>query len=228
MKFPEKLNKETIAYRASIELEENSYVNLGIGLPSLCAKYIDEKKNIKFQAENGVLGFDELSEKKAQNPNYMDAGGQFLVQKPGMSFFDSAESFSMIRAGYIDVTILGGMQVSKNGDLANWMIKDRGIGSIGGAMDLVSGAKKVIVTMEHITKKNEYKILDNCNFPITGKNCVNQIITDIAVINVTNEGLVIKEIAPKWNFDMVQELTEPKLLIKDEIKDYKIYSSNDY
>ena len=127
-----------------------------------------------------------------------------------------------IRGGYIDVTILGGMQVSEDGNLANWMIKDRGIGSIGGAMDLVSGAKKVIVTMEHVTKENQYKILKNCNFPLTGKNCVNKIITDIAVIDVTKEGLVIKEIAPKWNFEMVQELTEPKLIIKQKPKVYKI------
>jgi|TARA_B110000263_G_scaffold241110_1_gene244999 3-oxoacid CoA-transferase subunit B len=223
MKFPEKLNKDNIAFRASVELEENSYVNLGIGLPSLCAKYIDKKKNIRFQAENGVLGFDDLSQNNLQNPDYMDAGGQFLAQKPGMSFFDSAESFSMIRAGYIDVTILGGMQVSEDGDLANWMIKDRGIGSIGGAMDLVSGAKKVIVTMEHVTKENQYKILKYCNFPLTGKNCVNKIITDIAVIDVTFEGLVIKEIAPKWDFDMVQELTEPELIIKDIPKEYQVY-----
>ena len=223
MKFPEKLNKDNIAYRASVELEENSYVNLGIGLPSLCAKYIDKKKNIRFQAENGVLGFDELSQSNLQNPDYMDAGGQFLALKPGMSFFDSADSFSMIRGGYIDVTILGGMQVSEDGNLANWMIKDRGIGSIGGAMDLVSGAKKVLVTMEHVTKENQYKILKNCNFPLTGKNCVNKIITDIAVIDVTKEGLVLKEIAPKWDFEMVQELTEPKLIIKEKPKAYKIF-----
>ena len=222
MKFPEKLNKDNIAYRASVELEENSYVNLGIGLPSLCAKYIDKKKNIRFQAENGILGFDELSKSNLQNPDYMDAGGQFLAPKPGMSFFDSADSFSMIRGGYIDVTILGGMQVSEDGNLANWMIKDRGIGSIGGAMDLVSGAKKVLVTMEHVTKENQYKILKNCNFPLTGKNCVNKIITDIAVIDVTKEGLVLKEIAPKWDFEMVQELTEPKLIIKQKPKVYKI------
>tara|TARA_B110000438_G_scaffold220277_1_gene213327 strand:- start:125 stop:796 length:672 start_codon:yes stop_codon:yes gene_type:complete len=223
MKFPEKLNKDNIAYRASVELEENSYVNLGIGLPSLCAKYIDKKKNIRFQAENGILGFDELSKSNLQNPDYMDAGGQFLAPKPGMSFFDSADSFSMIRGGYIDVTILGGMQVSEDGNLANWMIKDRGIGSIGGAMDLVSGAKKVLVTMEHVTKENQYKILKNCNFPLTGKNCVNKIITDIAVIDVTKEGLVLKEIAPKWDFEMVQELTEPKLIIKEKPKAYKIF-----
>ena len=160
MKYPSKLSKDQIAYRASIELPENSYVNLGIGLPSLCAKYLENKRNITFHAENGILGFNEISDIKNQDENLIDAGGQFLSPNNGISFFDSAESFSMIRGGHIDVTVLGGLQVSKNGDLANWMIKSRGIGSIGGAMDLVSGAKNVIVTMEHVTKNNDYKILN--------------------------------------------------------------------
>ena len=153
MNYPEKLTKEDIAYRASIELSADTYVNLGIGLPSLCAKYINPKKNITFQAENGILGFNQLSQEKEQDENLIDAGGQFLSPNPGISFFDSSDSFGMIRGGHIDVTILGGLQVSEKGDLANWMIKSRGIGSIGGAMDLVTGAKEVIVTMEHITKE---------------------------------------------------------------------------
>ena len=143
-------SKEDIAYRASIELPNNSYVNLGIGLPSLCAKYIDIKRNIRFQAENGVIGFSELADQSNLDPNLMDAGGQFLSRVPGLAFFDSSESFDMIRGGHIDISVLGGLQVSKNGDLANWMIESRGIGSIGGAMDLVAGTKQVIITLSLI------------------------------------------------------------------------------
>jgi 3-oxoacid CoA-transferase subunit B len=220
MNYPEKLTKEDIAYRASIELPENSYVNLGIGLPSLCAKYLEPKKNIIFQAENGILGFNELSKENEQDENLIDAGGQFLNYVPGISYFDSADSFAMIRGGHIDITVLGGLQVSENGDLANWMIKSRGIGSIGGAMDLVTGAREVIVTMEHITKDNKFKILKNCDFPLTGVNCVNKIITDIAVIEVREEGMFIVELAKDWSLEQVQSLTEPKLIPSKIIKDY--------
>ena len=220
MNYPEKLTKEDIAYRASIELSADTYVNLGIGLPSLCAKYINPKKNITFQAENGILGFNQLSQEKDQDENLIDAGGQFLSPNPGISFFDSSDSFGMIRGGHIDVTVLGGLQVSEKGDLANWMIKSRGIGSIGGAMDLVTGAKEVIVTMEHITKENKLKILKNCEFQLTGINCVNKIITDIAVINITKQGLFMSEIAKGWSLEQVQSLTEPKLNTYKRINEY--------
>ena len=220
MKYPPKLSKDQIAYRASQELPENSYVNLGIGLPSLCAKYLETNRNITFHAENGILGFNEISDKNNQDENLIDAGGQFLSQNKGISFFDSAECFSMIRGGHSDVSVLGGLQVSKNGDLSNWMIKSRGIGSIGGAMDLVSGAKNVIVTMEHVTKNNDYKILNKCDFPLTGIKCVKKIITDIAVIEVVDEGLLLTEIAKNWNYEDVQSLTEPKLIPSDYLKEY--------
>ena len=166
------------------------------------------------------LGFDQIADDKNQDENLVDAGGQFLVQNSGISFFDSADSFAMIRGGHIDVTVLGGLQVSKNGDLANWMIKSRGIGSIGGAMDLVSGAKQVIVTMEHITKDQKFKILNKCDFPITGINCVNKIITDISVIEINSDGLLLTEIAKNWTVDDVQSLTEPKLNISNKLKNY--------
>lgn len=220
MKYKKKLTKEDIAYRASLELPDNSYVNLGIGLPSLCAKYLDPKKNITFQAENGILGFDQIADENLQDENLVDAGGQFLVQNPGISFFDSADSFAMIRGGHIDVTVLGGLQVSKSGDLANWMITSRGIGSIGGAMDLVTGAKQVIVTMEHVTKDHKFKILNKCDFPVTGINCVGKIITDISVIEINSEGLLLTEIAKNWTIDDVQSLTEPKLNISKKLKIY--------
>jgi len=225
MKYPKKLTKEDIAYRASIELPENSYVNLGIGMPSLCAKYIEKKRNIRFQAENGVIGFSELANQRNLDPNLMDAGGQFLSRVPGLAFFDSAESFDMIRGGHIDISVLGGLQVSKKGDLANWMIESRGIGSIGGAMDLVAGAKQVIVTMEHVTKNNEFKILEECNYPLTGEKCVNKIITDIAVIDVIKQGLLLREVAPGWNYEMIQSLTGAKLIKNKDINTYKVIRS---
>ncbi|MBI62925.1 MAG: succinyl-CoA--3-ketoacid-CoA transferase [Chloroflexi bacterium] len=225
MNYPKKLTKEDIAYRASIELPKNSYVNLGIGLPSLCAKYIDKKRNIRFQAENGVIGFSELADQRTLDPNLMDAGGQFLSRVPGLAFFDSAESFDMIRGGHIDISVLGGLQVSNKGDLANWMIESRGIGSIGGAMDLVAGAKQVIITMEHVTKNNEFKILEKCNYPLTGKKCVNKIVTDIAVMDVIKQGLLLREIAPGWNYEMIQSLTGAKLIKNKDIKIYKVRRS---
>jgi len=225
MKYPKKLTKEDIAYRASIELPENSYVNLGIGMPSLCAKYIEKKRNIRFQAENGVIGFSELANQRNLDPNLMDAGGQFLSRVPGLAFFDSAESFDMIRGGHIDISVLGGLQVSKKGDLANWMIESRGIGSIGGAMDLVAGAKQVIVTMEHVTKNNEFKILEACNYPLTGEKCVNIIVTDIAVIDVIKQGLLLREVAPGWNYEMIQSLTGAKLIKNKDINTYKVIRS---
>ena len=225
MKYPKKLTKEDIAYRASIELPENSYVNLGIGMPSLCAKYIEKKRNIRFQAENGVIGFSKLANQRNLDPNLMDAGGQFLSRVPGLAFFDSAESFDMIRGGHIDISVLGGLQVSKKGDLANWMIESRGIGSIGGAMDLVAGAKQVIVTMEHVTKNNEFKILEECNYPLTGEKCVNKIVTDIAVIDVIKQGLLLREVAPGWNYEMIQSLTGAKLIKNKDINTYKVIRS---
>ena len=220
MNYPKKLNKEDIAFRASLELPSDSYVNLGIGMPSLCAKYLQKEKNITFQAENGILGFNEISKEDEQDENLIDAGGQFLVKTPGMSFFDSAESFGMIRGNHLDMTVLGALQVSEKGDLANWMIKDRGIGSIGGAMDLVVGAKEVIVTMEHVTKENKPKILKECDFPLTGINCVNKIITDIAVIIVEEKGLILTEIAEGWSTEQVQSLTEPKLIVSNKLNRY--------
>ena len=225
MKYPKKLTKEDIAYRASIELPENSYVNLGIGMPSLCAKYIEKKRNIRFQAENGVIGFSELANQRNLDPNLMDAGGLFLSRVPGLAFFDSAESFDMIRGGHIDISVLGGLQVSKKGDLANWMIESRGIGSIGGAMDLVAGAKQVIITMEHVTKNNEFKILEKCNYPLTGEKCVNIIVTDIAVIDVIKQGLLLREVAPGWNYEMIQSLTGAKLIKNKDINTYKVIRS---
>ena len=201
-----------IARRAASLLRDGWVVNLGIGIPSLCADYVPEGVHVRYQAENGVLGYGEILPREEGDPDLIDASGNFMAEVPGMAFFDSAESFAMIRGGHIDATILGAMQVSACGDLANWMLPQRGIGSIGGAMDLAANTKRVIVAMEHTTRDNMPKILDECEFPLTAQRCVTTIITDIADIDVRTEGLVLVGTAPGWSAVDVQRLTGPELV----------------
>jgi len=208
-----RLDREAIAMRVAQELPDGACVNLGIGIPSLVSQYVPEGRSVTYQSENGVLNYGPLTtESDIQDPDYINAGGQFLVPIPGMSFFHLADSFVMIRGGHIDVTVLGAFQVSEKGDIANWRIPGRITGNIGGAMDLVAGAKKVIVAMEHVDKDQNPKILRTCTYPLTGQKCVSLIITDLAVIEVTHEGLLLKEIAPGWTFDELQNLTDARLI----------------
>jgi 3-oxoacid CoA-transferase subunit B len=200
-------------------LPDGGIVNLGIGIPSMCADCIPPGVEVRYHAENGILGFGALHPKGEGDPNVMDAGGNFPKLVPGMAFFDSAESFNLIRGGHIDVTVLGAMQVSARGDLANWMVPKRGIGSIGGAMDLAANAKKVIVAMEHTARGDEPKIVNTCSFPLTAPACVKEIVTDIAVIRVTAEGLMLEEVAPGWSPEDVQALTEPKLRVSPKLRE---------
>ena len=193
-------------------LRDGWVVNLGIGIPSLCADYVPDGVHVRYQAENGVLGYGEILPRELGDPDLIDASGNFMAQVPGMAFFDSAESFAMIRGGHIDATILGAMQVSGFGDLANWMLPQRGIGSIGGAMDLAANTKHVIVAMEHTTRDNEPKILNECTFPLTAQRCVTRIVTDIANITIRPEGMVLDKTAPGWSPADVQRLTEPTLI----------------
>jgi len=221
-----RLTRELMAMRISQELFDGAVVNLGIGIPTLVSSYIAEGMTIIFHTQNGALGFgpvvtaDELGERA--DIDLINAGGQYVTPLPGMSFFHHADSFGMIRGGHVDITVLGALQVSEKGDLANWMFPERGVGNIGGGMDLAVGAKKVIAATEHVTKKGEFKILKECSFPLTGKECADLIITDIAVIEVTREGLLLKEIAPGWVPDEVQALTEPKLVISPELKEIEL------
>ena len=201
-----------IARRAASLLQDGWVVNLGIGIPSLCADYVPAGVHVRYQAENGVLGYGEILPREQGDPDLIDASGNFMAQVPGMAFFDSAESFAMIRGGHIDATILGAMQVSVRGDLANWMLPKRGIGSIGGAMDLAANTKRVIVAMEHTTRDNQPKILSECTFPLTAQRCVTRLITDIADIAVQPEGLVLTGTAAGWSAGDVQRLTEPELI----------------
>ena len=206
-----RLTRADIARIAAKMLPHGAVVNLGIGIPSLCADFVPEGVHIRYQAENGVLGYGELLPPEQGDPDLIDASGQFTKMTPGMAFFDSAQSFAMIRGGHIDATVLGALQVSEYGDLANWMLPSRGIGSIGGGMDLAANTKRVIVAMEHTTKRNDPKILKECTFPLTAQRCVTDIITDIAIISVSENGLTLEECAPGWTHQDIQALTAAPL-----------------
>jgi acetate CoA/acetoacetate CoA-transferase beta subunit len=208
-----KLDRETIALRVAKEFQDGDVVNLGIGLPGLASNYVPAGREVLFQAEIGVVGFGEMTAPGEGDYNLVNASGQTVTELPGMSCFDHAEAFVMIRGGHVDITVMGAFQVSEKGDLANYMVPKREVGVIGGAMDLAVGAKKLIAAMSHTTKDGELRILKKCSYPITALNCVNLIVTDIAVIEVTDRGLVLKETAPTWTPEEVQSLTEPTLIV---------------
>jgi 3-oxoacid CoA-transferase B subunit len=219
----ERLDDQTMALRVAKEFKNGMVVNLGFGIPTLASNYIVEENEIVIQSENGVLGIGRTAvTEEEQDFHLVNASGQFATPLPGMAFFDHAESFTMIRGGHIDLCVLGGLQVSEKGDLANWLIPGREPGSIGGGMDLAFGAARLVIVMTHTTKDNQPKILHKCTYELTAPQVVDLIITDIAVIEVTPDGLVLKETAPGWTPEEIQALTEPKLTISPDLKEMEL------
>lgn len=222
----ERLSREAIAMRAARELFDGAVVNLGFGIPTLVSSFVPEGITVIFHTENGALGFGPVVTpeefKEWADIDLVNAGGQYVKPLPGMCFFHHADSFLMIRGGHIDITILGVIEVSEKGDLANWMLPTRGVGGFGGGMDLAFNAKRVIVATEHTAKDDKPKIVKQCFAPLTAPESVDLIVTDIAVIEVTKQGLVLKEMAPGWTVEEVQALTEPKLIVAPDLKQIEL------
>ena len=216
------LNKEQIAARIAKELKNGYYVNLGIGIPTLVANYIPEGVNVILQSENGLLGMGPFPFEGEEDPDLINAGKQTITTLPGSVFFDSAMSFGMIRAGKVDLTVLGAMEVAENGDIANWKIPNKMVKGMGGAMDLVAAAKNIIVAMQHTNPKGESKLLPRCTLPLTGVGCVKKIVSDLGVFDVTADGFVCIEHAPGVTIDEIKAKTAGKLTIAGDVKEMTV------
>jgi 3-oxoacid CoA-transferase B subunit len=214
-----RLDREVIAMRVAREFRDGEVVNLGIGIPTLCSDFVPPDVEIMYHSESGLLNCGPLADEGEGDVDLINAGGQFLSPIPGMAYFDSAEAFAMIRGGHIDVTALGALQVSAMGDLANWFLPARGVGNVGGAMDLAAGAKRVIVAMEHNGRDGSSKIVPECSYPLTGKGCVSLVVTDIAVIEVlpAGQGLQLIEHAPGWDAASIQSQTDAEFSVSTDL-----------
>ena len=212
------LDKNGIAQRIAQELRDGWYVNLGIGIPTLVANYIPQGINVEFQSENGILGMGPFPWEGEEDPDLINAGKQTVTMVNGASIFDSATSFGMIRAGKVDLTVLGAMEVSDNGDIANWKIPGKMVKGMGGAMDLVASAKNIIVAMQHTNKAGESKLLPQCSLPITGLGCVKKVVTELGVFDITERGFELKELAPGVTIEEVKAKTLGRLVVEGDIK----------
>ena len=218
----ERLSPELMALRVARELRPGSFVNLGIGLPTLVSDYIREETGVFLQSENGFLGYGPRLSEGELDPDFINASGHYVERLPGCAFFSSVDAFGMIRGGHLDATVLGAFQVAENGDLANWMVASRGMGSVGGAMDLASGARQVIVVMEHTTRRGEPRLLHRCTYPLTAPGAAHLVVTDLGVVRVTAQGFCLEEIARGFSPAEVQALTEATLHLSPHLKEIEL------
>jgi 3-oxoacid CoA-transferase B subunit len=216
-----KLERQAMCDRLAMEFQDGWIVNLGVGMPTLCSNYVDPNKDIIFHSENGVIGYGPLAPEGEADPHLVNAGGQNVTARLGMAIVHHADSFALIRSGMIDVTVMGAYEVSENGDFANWRIPTRKGGGIGGAMDLAACAKRVFIAMEHTTRDGKSKLLHRCRLPITAPGAVTLLVTDLGLFEMVPEGFKLREYAPDWTPDEIQELTEAKLIVANDVTEFR-------